>query len=47
MPPSACPRSETYVHVGFGRFAWVATCADSQQPMQTPPVGGPQGCQTS
>jgi hypothetical protein len=47
MPPSTSPWSETYVHLGFARFAWVATCADSQQPMQTPLVGGPQRRQTS
>lgn len=47
MPPSTSPWSETYVHVGFARFAWVATCADSQQPMQTPLAGGPQRRQTS
>jgi hypothetical protein len=47
MSPSTSPWSETYVHVGFARFAWVATCADSQQPMQTPLVSGPQGRQTS
>ena len=29
--------SETYVRGGFARFAWVATCADRQQTMQTLP----------
>ena len=26
---------ETHVHGGFGWSAWVATCVDRQQPMQT------------
>ena len=26
---------ETYVHVGFGRSAQVATCADRMQPVQS------------
>jgi hypothetical protein len=26
---------ETNVHVGFARSAWVATCADRQEPMQS------------
>jgi hypothetical protein len=39
--------SETYVYVGFGRSAQVATYADRQQPMQTLVACGSKGRHTA